>query len=102
MLGRVACHLCDFESAHVRRNAGKRAYVYCPNCGATTPTRNGHQEALLLAKTRTGQVATTPVPPPAAEPIAAAPPPAPAPPATPPKPPEKPAGLWDQLMRKSQ
>lgn len=52
LIGRMACPLCGFASAHVKRSEGKHPYMHCPVDGAVLQTRNGHQAQLLLAKMR--------------------------------------------------
>lgn len=103
IIGRLACPWCGFEGAHVKCNEGKHPYHHCPDCGLTTPAKNGAQAKLLTGRMRLVD-GTMPEPPIAADPIvvpggakAAAAAPAPAP-ADPPKP-GKPASWIDQLMK---
>lgn len=106
IIGRLACHLCKFDAAHVKRSDNKRPYSHCPECGAMLHTKNGHQERLLLALMRPvdGYI---PEPPGTAQPIivrggvkdlAAKPAPAPAPAEAKPA---RPATWLDNFLPKS-
>lgn len=54
LLGRhkTPCISCGFEHVHVKSNDGKHPYLYCPECGLTTPSRNGKQAAGIMANIR--------------------------------------------------
>lgn len=52
IIGRKACPWCGFASAHVRQNARKLPYHYCPECGLTTPAKNASQAERLVAGMR--------------------------------------------------
>jgi hypothetical protein len=105
ILGRMACFLCGFGAAHVKRSDGKRPYVHCPECGVMTHAKSGHQERLMLERSKPEAPApgALPEPPATDRPIIvrdgvkvahSAARPAPAAPAAP----AKPASWVDQLL----
>lgn len=97
IIGRRACPWCGFQHAHVKRNDAKNPFLHCPECGLLTQAKNGAQARLLTAGMR--PAGAVPEPPPTDQPIivpkAAPPEPSPAPAAPP-----RPAGLWEQLLKK--
>lgn len=104
IVGRLACFLCGFAHAHVKRTEGKRPYVHCPECGIMSHAKSGHQERLMLERCKP-EPGTLPEPPGADAPIIVrdgvkqAARPAPPPPVAAPAAPAKPASWADQLLR---